>query len=149
MKLRPAITADAHLLAAMHEATFEAPWGPAEIAGLLDGPGGFALIAEDDEPLGFILCRAVGGEAEILTLAVEPHARRRGIAAALVEAAAQVAIEKDAEVFFLEVAEDNKAAIALYQATHFIWAGRRPGYYQGPDGATDALVMRRRLNRDG
>lgn len=147
MNLRPANSADAGLLAAMHRSAFEDPWGEAEIGSLLDGPGGFALIAE--EASGFILCRAVGGEAEILTLAVDPAARRRGLAKALVEAAAKIADEMGAEALFLEVAEDNTAAIALYQAARFNWAGRRPGYYRRADEATDALVMRRWLNRVG
>lgn len=144
MSLRAAVTMDADLLAAMHRAAFEDPWGADEIAALLDGPGGFALIAEVDD--GFILCRAIGGEAEILTLAVAPAMRRNGIGRMLVEAAAAIAAEQDAEVLFLEVAEDNVAAIALYQSSGFGWAGRRPLYY---GGTTDALVMRRRLNSAG
>jgi ribosomal-protein-alanine N-acetyltransferase len=144
VKLRPATSADAAVLAEMHKTAFEAPWGEGEIGALLDGPGGFALIAEDDGPRGFILCRAIGGEAEVLTLAVDPRARRRGLGRALVQEGVNVARARGAEAFFLEVAEDNKAAIALYQALRFTWQGRRPKYYQG---ATDALIMRRRLNR--
>jgi len=146
VKLRPATSDDAGVLARMHRTAFEAPWGEAEIAALLDGPGGFALIAQDDEPLGFILCRAIGGEAEVLTLAVDPAARRRGLGRALVQEAVNLARAGGAEAFFLEVAEDNHAAISLYQALRFTWQGRRPKYYQG---VTDALIMRRRLNRGG
>ena len=144
MSLWLASTVDAGLLAAMHRSAFEEPWGETEIRALLDGPGGFALIAGTDD--GFILCRAIGGEAEVLTLAVAPAVRRNGVGRALVEAAAKMAAEKGAETFFLEVAEDNAAAIALYQSTGFHPAGRRPGYY---GGTTDALVMRRRLNSAG
>jgi ribosomal-protein-alanine N-acetyltransferase len=146
MKLRPASVEDAALLGGMHVTAFEAPWGEVEIAALLDGPGGFALIAEDDEPLGFILCRAIGGEAEVLTLAVRPPARRQGLGRALVEAAAELSQRAGADALFLEVAEDNGPAMALYQAAGFRLAGRRPGYYARPDGSTDALVMRRWLN---
>ena len=62
---------------------------------------------------------------------------------------AAIAEEKGAEALFLEVAEDNTAAIGLYQSARFSWAGRRPGYYQRAEEATDALVMRRWLNRVG
>ena len=144
MNLRLASTVDAGLLAAMHRSVFEDPWGESEIGVLLDGPGGFALIAGTDD--GFILCRAIGGEAEILTLAVAPAVRRNGVGRALVEAAAAIAAGKGAEVFFLEVAEDNAPAIGLYQSAGFNRAGRRPRYY---GGTTDALVMRRRLNSAG
>jgi ribosomal-protein-alanine N-acetyltransferase len=146
MRLRPASAQDAPLLAAMHESAFEAPWGEAEIAALLTGPGGFAIIAEEEAAAGFVLCRAVGGEAEILTLAVRPHARRRGLGRALMEAAFGLARQAGADAMFLEVAEDNEAAMGLYQTAGFRLAGRRPGYYRRDDGATDALVMRRWLN---
>jgi len=146
MKLRSATADDVALLGAMHETAFEEAWGETEIAALLGGPGGFAVIAEVDEPQGFILCRAVGGEAEVLTLAVRPQARRRGLGRALVEAAAARSQQAGAEALFLEVAEDNIPAMELYQTAGFRLAGRRPGYYQRPDGATDALVMRRWLN---
>lgn len=146
MRLHPATADDAALLAAMHETAFEDAWGEPEIAALLAGPGGFAVIAEEAEPAGFILCRAIGGEAEILTLAVRPEARRRGLGRALVESAFGLAKQAGADAFFLEVAEDNAPAIGLYQTAGFRLAGRRPGYYQRQDGATDALVMRRWLN---
>ena len=65
-------------------------------------------------------------------------------------AAAVATLEKlGAEAIFLEVAEDNTAAIALYRSARFSWAGRRSGYYRRDDEATDALVMRRWLNRIG
>lgn len=146
MRLRPATAEDAALLAAMHETAFEAPWGADEIAALLTGPGGFAVIAENEEADGFILCRAIGGEAEILTLAVRPEARQRGLGRSLLEAAAAIATKAGAEAMFLEVAEDNTAAMGLYQSSGFRLAGRRPGYYRRGDEATDALVMRRWLN---
>jgi ribosomal-protein-alanine N-acetyltransferase len=97
-------------------------------------------------PKGFILCRAVAGEAEILTVAVDPAARRRGWGAALVEMAAGIAREAAAFEMFLEVAADNIAAIKLYEATGFERVGLRKGYYPHPDGAKDAVVMRRALN---
>ncbi len=146
MNLRLAALEEAAALALMHKAVFEAAWGEAEIATLLGAPGGFALIADSNGPAGFILCRAIGGEAEILTLAVAPAARRLGFGLALVEEAVRLAAEQGAEAIFLEVAEDNEAAIALYEGARFEPAGRRPGYYRREGETTDALVMRRWLN---
>jgi ribosomal-protein-alanine N-acetyltransferase len=139
--MRPAKSSDLPALAALHAQAFDTPWGEAEIGVLLDGPGGFALL--DDG--GFILCRAIAGEAEILTLAVAPDARRSGKGRALVEAAAVLAAQAGAGSFFLEVAEDNTAAVALYRAAGFAEVGRRRAYY----GQVDAIVMRRALNRAG
>ena len=95
---------------------------------------------------GFILCRVVAGEAEVLTLAVRPERRRQGIALALVEAAAAFAAQT-ADAMLLEVARDNPGALALYARTGFVVVGQRAGYYARRGApAVDALVMRRALN---
>jgi ribosomal-protein-alanine N-acetyltransferase len=148
MIVRPALRGEAEALAAIHAAAFEAPWSAADLARFADDRGGFALVAEIEGGAlaGFILCRAIAGEAEILTLAVRREQRRRGVAAALVEAALGLAAAS-AEAMFLEVAEDNPGALALYRKLGFAEAGRRAGYYGRPaGGAVDALVMRRTLN---
>lgn len=125
-------------LAALHAQAFDAFWDAAAFSALLDQPGVSAL-AEDD---GFILVRIVADEAEILTLAVRPAARRSGLGGRLVLAAAAAAAESGAARMFLEVADDNVAARALYARAGFVEAGRRPGYYARPDGSRrDALLL--------
>jgi [ribosomal protein S18]-alanine N-acetyltransferase len=142
-------------LARLHAAVFSVPrpWSAAEFAALLDGPGVFLLTADrgarasppqgSDGPPGFLLGRALAGEAEVLTLAVAPDARRRGIGAGLVAAGLARAAEMGAAMVFLEVAADNAPALGLYRAAGFAEAGRRPGYYLRADGTrTDAILMR-------
>ena len=149
MILRPVGLEACFTLADLHDRAFDRPWSAEEFETLLKGPGVFAVLGEAGEPgeaKGFILCRAIAGEAEILTVAVDPAARRRGWGAALVEMAAGIAAETGSEALFLEVAADNTAAIALYAATGFAKVGLRKGYYPHPDGARDAVVMRRALN---
>jgi ribosomal-protein-alanine N-acetyltransferase len=94
------------------------------------------LVAElDGAVVAFLLWRAVADdEAEILNLAVDPAARRRGIARALI---AQIDMPK----VFLEVRESNRAAQALYVTCGFEQAGLRRDYYQQPVEA--AIIMRR------
>jgi ribosomal-protein-alanine N-acetyltransferase len=151
-QLRAAGGDRAAALAEVHLTAFDRAWTASELQRLIDGTCAFALEAapEDDSvsgPLGFIVVRAVAGEAEILTLAVHPSARRRGLGRCLVQAAAVAAVGLGAEAFWLEVAVDNAAAIALYAATGFEIAGRRPGYYARKNAErVDALVMRRLLN---
>lgn len=125
-------------LAALHASAFAAPWDAKAFADLLGQPGVFADVAAD----GFILIRAVADEAEILTLAVRPEARRRGVGARLVEAGADRAAGMGARRLFLEVAEDNAAARGLYARCGFAETGRRKGYYPAEDGGrTDALIL--------
>ena len=125
-------------LARIHDAAFSAPWDAAALADMLEQAGVFAIEAPD----GFILLRTVADEAEILTLAVHPEARRRGLGARLVREGGSAAAARGAARLFLEVADDNTAALALYARAGFTEAGRRPGYYARPDGhRQDALIL--------
>ena len=79
----------------------------------------------------------------MLTLAVPPWARRRGVAQALIAAALVFAREQGARACFLEVDVANRPAIGLYERLGFAEAGLRRGYYdRGSAGRADALVMR-------
>jgi ribosomal-protein-alanine N-acetyltransferase len=146
--LRAVADHDLPALAEIHAQAFDQPWPAQALRATLDGSHVTGLVAgAGDHAAGFILLSSVAGEAEILTLAVRPADRRRGVAAALVEAAAGVALAQASEVLWLEVAEDNPAAIALYARAGFALAGRRPRYYPRPGAASvDALLMRRPLN---
>ncbi|OYX58283.1 MAG: ribosomal-protein-alanine acetyltransferase [Brevundimonas subvibrioides] len=125
-------------LADLHAAAFDAPWPAKAFADLL-GQAGVFLEGEAD---GFVLIRTVADEAEILTLAVRPAARRKGLGARLLRAATVRAAAIGATRMFLEVAEDNAPARALYGALGFEAAGRRPRYYPRADGpAVDALLL--------
>ena len=135
-------SADLAPLAAIHAQCFPDPWDARALDDLLATPGTF-LFAGDG---GFILARAAASEAEILTLAVSPKARRAGTGMALVRAAAVQAQDLGAEALFLEVAADNRAARALYDRLGFAQAGLRKGYYAVPGApARDALILRSNL----
>ena len=129
-------------LAEIHAQAFAGPhetgWSAAAFAELLTSPGVFTVEACD----GFILMRAVADEAEILTLAVRPSARRAGLGGRLVGEGVLQAAARGASRVFLEVAEDNAAARALYARAGFVEAGRRRGYYAAAEGARrDALLL--------
>ena len=126
----------AEALAAIHASAFPPAeqWGAPAMASLLALPTTFGFI---EAPGGFVLARAAGGEAEILTLAVHPAVRRRGLARKLL---ARVLDKTGGDPVFLEVAADNAAAQALYRSSGFVPCGQRPGYY-GP--GRDAVILRR------
>ena len=132
-------------LATLHACAFTTPrpWSEDEFAGWLADPLGFLLVEGD---AGFLLGRAVAGEAELLTVAVAPEARGRGLGRRLVARFLYQARLRGAEVAFLEVAEDNAPARAVYAGAGFAESGRRRGYYRTPEGrAVDALVLHRVL----
>jgi ribosomal-protein-alanine N-acetyltransferase len=128
-------------LAALHAMAFADPWPASAFAALLSLPE-TRLDAVAD---GFILTRLAADEAEILTLAVCPLGRRRGVGRRLVDTASAALAAEGATRLFLEVAEDNAAARALYAKAGFAEVGRRPGYYGRPSGTVDALVLARDL----
>lgn len=118
------------------------PWSAAEMAEMLASPFSFALV----EPSGFLIGKVVAGEAEVLTIAVDPAARRQGVGGRLLARFLEDARARAAEVAFLEVAADNDAGLRLYHSAGFVQTGRRRGYYHLPDGAAvDAIVMQRPL----
>lgn len=133
-------------MAAIHAAAFAGmhprPWSRTEIEALLAAPGTFAAARAEGFALGRVLTPDPGGEAELLTLAVRPDARRKGAGRALLAAFEAGARTGGAAEAFLEVSEVNAPARALYAAAGWGEAGRRPRYYG--DGS-DALVLRKPL----
>jgi ribosomal-protein-alanine N-acetyltransferase len=132
-------------LAALHGACFTTPrpWTAPEFAALLALPGVFLC----GDGAGFVLGRAIAGEAELLTLAVAPLQRRRGRGTALLAAFEAAARAGGATRAFLEVAAGNAAARALYGRAGWQQTGLRRGYYRHPDGhAEDAIVLARLLD---
>jgi len=144
--LLPFEPGDSQSAADLHGLAFPDPWSVGSFDDLLKTPvvGGLKVL-ERDALAGFILYRVVAGEAEILTLAVNPGLRRQGVGAQLLGGAMVQAIAGGAEEMFLEVASGNIAAIGLYHAFGFEDVAKRSGYY----GATgdDARVMRCRLSQ--
>jgi ribosomal-protein-alanine N-acetyltransferase len=135
------------LLAALHQDAFEDPWPEESFADLLKHPGTYGWVVCDKIPLGFILCRSVAGEAEILTLAVAQANRHLGVGTRLVDAMIDKEIAEKSTVIHLEVAADNPAARALYKKAGFHISGNRKGYYAKNGGAVDAILMSKALKK--
>ncbi|EAR52399.1 ribosomal-protein-alanine acetyltransferase, putative [Oceanicola granulosus HTCC2516] len=130
-------------LAELHARAYgDRPWSAEEFADLLASPG--ALLVT--RPAAFLLARRSFDEAEILTLATDPAVRRSGNARACLDEFHERARTDGAVDAFLEVAEDNAPARALYAAAGYTEAGRRRRYYPRPGApAADALVLSRTL----
>lgn len=127
-------------MARIHAASFAVPrpWSASEIAEVMGSASSIVLTDSD----GFLLGREVAGEAELLTLAVDPAARRLGTGETLVRRFIAAAKVRGADSIFLEVARNNPAATALYGKFGFIERGCRRGYYlDASGGKTDALIL--------
>ena len=135
----------ADALARLHHRAFAGQsraWEAAEFAALLETAPCFAV----GEPRAFALGRVIADEAELLTLATDPEARRQGLARACLAAFETEAHDRGATHAFLEVAEINDAALALYLAAGYQPSARRTGYYRLEDGGrADALILTKAL----
>ncbi|MDX9690128.1 MAG: GNAT family N-acetyltransferase [Alphaproteobacteria bacterium] len=125
----------------LHRACFRTEsWSRAQLAASLESSSveGWGLRLEK-ESVGFILVQQAGDDVEVLTLAVDPAHRRKGIARGLLSFARN---RYPKAPFFLEVAEDNMGARALYESCGYHLIGRRKGYYRRVGGSADALNYR-------
>lgn len=131
-------------LADLHGKAFSATrsWSRSAFASLLSQPG--TILTGGNQC--FALLRVTLDEAEVLTIATDPAQRRQGLARAALQEAEAKAQTMGATQVFLEVAEDNAAAQALYAQGGYTQVGRRPGYYIAESGpAIAALVLRKSL----
>jgi ribosomal-protein-alanine acetyltransferase len=134
--------ADLPRVAQLHAACFpEDAWSSSALATLLAMPGadGRVCYGEDGAACGVLLDQFLGFEGEILTLGVAPASRRRGVARALLQDLMDRARSSGIQRLLLEVAADNKAALALYDSLGFARQGTRRHYYRRSTGpAVDA-----------
>ena len=128
--VRPVVAADAEILAGLHQEGFgAAAWTQAQMAGSLKQETMRGWLGQiKDVNAGFILAQILDQEAEIITFSVSPAFRRQGLGKQLLQQLL-TALPPEASLF-LEVAEDNAAARALYEGIGFKAIGVRPNYYR-------------------
>ncbi|MCP8882992.1 ribosomal protein S18-alanine N-acetyltransferase [Devosia sp. XJ19-1] len=148
LHIEPAETRDAKDMARIHGQSFYRGWPTSDFISFIEDRATPAYIASDARRriAGFALIRTVADEAELLTIAVEPRWRGKGVGRALMDAVFADLMLSPARRMFLEVDEQNLAAIRLYEKLGFSRISSRQGYYARPDGsAATALVMARDL----
>ncbi|WP_442918774.1 ribosomal protein S18-alanine N-acetyltransferase [Leucobacter sp. USHLN153] len=135
---------------ALEDAVFGSDaWSRAMVADELSAPHRTYLVLVDatDTVQGYAGLLAVGTEADIQTIAVDPALRGQGQGRRLMNALLDEAETRGVREVFLEVRADNPVAQRLYESLGFVEIGVRPKYYQ-PEGI-DAVVMRLELQRGG
>ena len=112
------------------------------------------IVAEDiGKVVGYIMCRievglgnfGLGGlirKGHVVSIAVLPHGRRKGVAQALMRTAVEGMRYYKAKRCYLEVRVTNVAGVALYKKLGFDLSRTIDGYYS--DGE-DAYVMTKKL----
>jgi len=148
LHIEPGRPEDARDLARIHAQGFYRGWPEGEFETFLQDPDTPVYVACDGRRrvAGFALVRVVADESELLTIAVDGRWRGKRVGEALLRAAFDDLRSTAARRMFLEVSEENTAAIRLYERQGFATISRRTGYYPKADGSrATALVMSRDL----
>lgn len=121
---------------------FGEAWTRSQCLGILPMGGVCLTIAEEGgDAVGFSLVRTVADESELLLIAVDPNRQGHGVGGSLLAQFIRSASSAGATRLHLEVREGNPA-VSLYRHAGFEQAGRRRGYYRGPEGERhDALTL--------
>lgn len=135
---RPLLATDLPAVMEIEATAFEQPWSAALFAEELAQPSRrYVGALVDDELCGYGGIMLVGEDATVLTLAVAPARRERGVASRILLELMSLAQRGGARHMTLEVRESNQPALDLYAKFGFQPAGRRKGYYT----TEDAVVM--------
>ncbi len=128
------------------EASSPSPWSAAAILSELDRQSGVQFVAVDGKAgsvVGWCCAMVVGGEAELLKIAVHTSKRRYGIATELLcKLEGECKKEKVGRIF-LEVRAKNRSARAFYHKYGFSQQYIRKKYYRKPND--DAVIYGKRL----
>ena len=139
LDIRRLTYADLPQVIAIERRAFPTPWSLAMFVLELSKPSGICLAARREGRLtGYLVCSRYDTVWHIMNVAVDPDARRTGVATGLLGALLERVDDPGAR-YTLEVRESNLAAIALYERFGFRTAGMRRRYYQ--DNGEDALIM--------
>ncbi|MGU3399388.1 ribosomal protein S18-alanine N-acetyltransferase [Brucellaceae bacterium D45D] len=149
VSVEPLTVKDSQAIQPIHAVAFHHGWSSDDFRSLIAQDTVFGFVArphgKPDAACGFVLARLVAGEAEILTIAVDPGQQRKGVGRSLMDAVLRHLYQERSETLFLEVDAANVAAQALYRRLGFHKVGDRPAYYETPEGRSSALILRRDL----
>ncbi len=148
MTLRPMRWWDVDDVAALERELFpDDPWTVEQFWGELahvPETRWYAVHENDSTIDAYVGLFAVPPDADVQTIAVAASAQGHGLGRELLGALLDEADRRGCTQVFLEVRDENAAALALYARAGFENQGRRRDYY-GP--GADAIVLRRRLGR--
>lgn len=133
--IRKMTPSDLNEVKAIEDLSFPDPWTREQ---LLSEMGHIAFTALEQQVSGYLFARRILDEVEILSLAVRPDSRKRGIGRLLLSELRQFAVNEGIKALFLEVRISNTPAIRLYESAGFKRMGIRKKYYQDNE---DALTL--------
>lgn len=149
VQLRLMDRTDLDAVLAVEEVSHPDPWSATMLRDSLDHGDAARVVVKNGRILGHGILRLTGPEAEVLNLCIHPAFRGHGLGRTLLQDILTFARGAGAEEIFLEVRESNRPARRLYEGEGFHEVGWREGYYRGPGGWENAVIMARHLAPEG
>lgn len=130
-----------HELINIYKQCFPEKDAAAEIKALGDD---FSFDILDDKC--FIIFKIVSEEeAEVIDIGTIPEHRQQGLATLILNETLKDLEDIGVDTIYLDVAEDNLAAINLYESCGFKQYNTRKGYYNVNGKRIDALLMKKSI----
>lgn len=142
--IRRANEADLPALEQLEAECFSVPWSLQILTESMANSYDYFWVSADENggAAAYMNIRALGGEGELMRIAVSPSRRRQGLGKELMDVLARFSMEQRLTDVSLEVRAGNEAAINLYKSCGFRGEAVRRAYYREP--TEDALIMWKR-----
>ncbi len=144
MTFRPMLMEDLEQVAEIEKNSMPSPWSKELFEEELHrDQAHYFVLEEEGKVAGYMGYWEAPQEAHIITLAVHPGFRARGLGSQIVHQCLGYAAKRGARLATLEAREGNEAARGLYEKCGFRFVAIRKKYYS--DNLEDAVVMLKEL----
>jgi ribosomal-protein-alanine N-acetyltransferase len=140
INIRPLQPEDVDVIADIEDSAYFAPWPRAAFTASIGIYPAF-VMEKNTQIIGYAIFSAVQDEAHILNLVIKPSLQGQGFGKLLLRFLLEILLQNHVKRISLEVAQNNEAALRLYQSLGFMQEGMRKEYYLTPHGRIDALIL--------
>ncbi|MFH1181254.1 MAG: ribosomal protein S18-alanine N-acetyltransferase [bacterium] len=142
IKIRKVKLADLEEVTKIRRASLPSAWKKSSFQKMLvKYPAGFLVAENEKEIIGYIIGGIKEDSGLIISLAIKPAWRKKGIGANLLQNLLRI-IGRDPKKIFLHVRTWNKEAVDFYKSFKFKIAETTKGHYKNGD---DAYLMEKEI----
>lgn len=130
MIIRDAVNEDVHSILLIDEQVLQTNWHEKlYLESMVLKDTYFKVLEHEHQCIGFNLYRNIGGDFEILQIALDPQFHSLGLGSLLMDSMLQHATQDKIENIFLEVHVENDKARLFYEKFGFEMIHTRKNYY--------------------
>lgn len=136
MRVRKFVPTDLKRVYEIESMSFDQTYGINMFQQLYDMGVGFLVAEDDGYVVGYVMFWIkYEYQGHIISIAVDKNYRRMGVGTDLLVKAIAILSLLNIDAIYLEVREENEAAVRFYERFNFIVDRVVPGYYENGEGA--------------